>query len=275
MRFFLCRSAALTLLFIVPVLSSAADLPGAVAFNRAADAVIAASGEPGKGTPLPISDPRVQTLLAVSDFDAVFGDAPLTVSDIPQISDICGKANRIQVTYGLANLASAMPSNPNNAPMKELQRRLIALENHNTITYQDVTIPMRAFAMRCLAREMPLLAAFFKALPQEQRTPVRLGGLAQMRLGIAQELIGAIVITEEHDELSPKNRHIALAAAAAAAPNLTAALQMPERSRIVAFATSAKATAATDDQAALEAIIKAVADEHCEGLCQINVPATH
>src|SRR5690606_22186355 len=119
-----------------------------------------------------ISDPRVQELLSTVDFDAVFGTVPLTVADAQQINDICGKSNRIQMTYGLANLASSMPANPNVAPTDKLQHRLIALWNRNVITYQDVVIPVQAFTMRCQARSIPLLADTFKALPPEQRTPV-------------------------------------------------------------------------------------------------------
>lgn len=246
--------------------ATAAQFPQATAFSKAADSVIAAMGTPGQTAPPPVSDQRVQALLHEADVDAVFRGSSLTPSDLGAVSDLCGKANHVQTGYLLANFTSIKSSG---VPLAELQTHTRDLAVRNSVTYQDVIAPMFAFGIRCNALVMPLLTEFFVKLPADQRTPVRLSGLAQMRNGAIAEMTGAIASTHQQG-LSPRNHRVVISAAAATAPAYVYALPVVERKKILQAAVMAKAGASADDQASLDILIRALADERCEGLCAFS-----
>jgi hypothetical protein len=260
----------LTLLVLAPGFATATELPGGPAFIQAADAVIAAQGEAGATPPPPVTDPRVQTLLArAANVDAIFGNVKLTAADLGPVMDLCGKTNQITMGYALANIVSLKPPAGQTADPEALKPRVIELGNRNAVAYQDVIIPMGAFSTRCMMRALPLLTEFMRTLPAEQRTPVRMGGLRQMRGGVANMMVGAITSSIQTG-VSAANRHLALSAAADVASTFAAALPVADRKAIQQTAVRVRPSAAAADQPSLDAIARAFADERCEGLCALG-----
>lgn len=250
---------------VAPFAVMATELPGGAAYIKAADAVIAAQGQAGQTPPPPASDPRVQALLVqVSDIDAVFGHATLTAADMEPVMELCGRSNRIAVGYTLANIVSLKL--PPGQSADTLPTRVAELGSRNTVVYQDIVMPLLAFSARCSARMMPLMVDFFTHLPAEQRTPIRMGGLRQMRKGLAGAIAGAVATTSQ-EGISPQNRHLAASAAADVAPTFAAIMPVADRKVLQQVAIHGKALAAPADQASLERVAHAFADEQCEGLC--------
>lgn len=265
------RALLLTLVLVLaPGLAAATELPGGPAFLKAADDVIAAQGEAGVSPPPPITDPRVQTLLArAANIEAIFGNVKLTAADLGPVMDLCGKTNQITVGYALANIASLKPPAGQTADPEALKPRVIELQSRNVIAYQDAIVPMGAFSARCMMRALPLLTEFMRTLPAEQRTPVRMGGLRQMRGGVANMMVGAITSSIQTG-ISAANRHLAVSAAADVASTFAAILPVADRKVIQQTAGRVRPSAAAADQPSLDTIARAFADERCEGLCALG-----
>ncbi|MGF6495255.1 hypothetical protein ABIE56_003454 [Luteibacter sp. 621] len=262
------RTLLIALVASTPWMAAHADeLPGATAYSRATDALIAALGEPGKGPVPPASDPKVRAALASASMDAVFGHSAAQTAELRTTMQLCTKASQIEVTYIFADAASLAAAHPNASPADQ-QNAMVTLANRNAETYQDVIVPMIDFGARCTARAMPLLTDFFLKLPADQRTPIRLGGLAQARNGLLNMMMGAIAMTQQQG-LSETNRRRVLAAAVAAAPAFVPVLVLADRKKIVTAASAAHPLTA-EDQASLTALIKAFSDDRCEGLCPIG-----
>lgn len=262
--------AFLLILSLVPGFAAATELPGGAAFLQAADAVIAAQGQADVTPPPPVSDPRVQILLArAANIDAIFGNVKLTAADMGPVMDLCGKTNQISMGYALANFVSLKPPAGQAVDPEAIKPRVIELGNRNAVTYQDAIIPMSAFGARCMMRALPLLTEFMKTLPAEQLTPVRMGGLRQMRGGVANMMVGAIT-TSVQTGMSATNRHLAVSAAADAASTLATILPVADRKVIQQAAIRVRASAAAADQPSLDTIARAFADERCEGLCALG-----
>jgi hypothetical protein len=270
MRHLRPEHALVLTLAVMPGFAMATELPGGAAFVQAADAVIAAQGEAGVTPPPPVTDGRVQALLAkMTNIDAVFGTVPLTVADLGPVMGMCGKAGQISMGYALADVASLKAQAGQSAAPETIGPRLIELGNRNTVTYQAAIIPMLAFSTRCMMRALPLMTQFMNTLPIDQRTPIRMGGLRRMRGGIANMMAGAITTAIEPG-ISAENRHLAASAGADVASTFAAAMPVADRKPIQQAAIRTRALAAAADQSSLDAIARAFADERCEGLCAID-----
>lgn len=263
------RALLLTLtLALVPGFAAATELPGSAAFVEAADAVIAAQGKVGLTPPPPVTDARVQTLLArTANIDAIFGNVQLSPEDIKQVMGLCEKTTQAFTAYALADIGSVRPANGEGPGA--VQSRALELANRNAVTYQDAIVPMIAFTIRCSTRMLPLMTEFMMKLPAGERTPVRMAGLREMRTSFAGMLTGAIG-TASQTGISVQNRHLAVSVVAEVAVTVAAALSVADRKAIQQTAIHVRAQAATADQSSLDAIARAFADERCEGLCTVG-----
>lgn len=262
------RAGALPCLFILACTVSrpvgATDLPGADAFTQAVDALAAGQGTPGVTPPLPLSDPRVQRVLSLATDQGVFGNAPLTAADMKPVMDLCGKAAQVSVPYSMAGIASLKPLVPQGPSV--YQPRVLELTIRNGHTYQDLLLPMLAFSAYCAGHELPLLGEYMQRLPASERTPVRLGGLRQMRMGATAMVTSAILMAADKT-LSPTNRKLALVAMADNAPPMAAAMTVAERAPIAEAANQAAAGSEPAFRSLLETIAKAYDDKKCTALC--------
>jgi len=258
--------ALLALLLLSPAVATASELPGATAFNRAADALLPDVAHTPTSAPPPLSDPRVKAFLVAADMHAVFGSAAVDASDIQAVVPVCSKANRIGASYLMAATEGA--DAPHTDDMSKDATATVDTMRRNAVIYQDLIVPMSAFVNECTARLMPLLASQFASIPPAERTREAVDWLDMIRMNLDRQIAMALMVGSV-DGLTPARRHEILAAAAATAPTL--AQVMTVRARIInrKSAGYAMQKLGPSEKASLEAIEKAFADQRCEGLCLI------
>lgn len=247
-----------------PLTCAAARLPGADALIRAADAVVADPGSVGREPPIPLSDPRVQALLAAASDKAVFGDAVLTGEDASRLSGICAAPMKVSMSYTMAGLSELKPLVSGDPGV--LQHRAAEIMQRNWVTYQDVLFPLSSFGIRCMARSVRVLSDVVVALPDNERTPVRMAGLRQFRQGGAMIMIAAVQASVT-TEVSRVNRRMALEAASDGAAAIASVMTLQERARVGAVITSVFERAAVEDRPLYEKLQGTFADRQCAVLC--------
>lgn len=242
----------------------ATALPGADALIRAADVVVADPGSVGREPPMPVSDPRVRTLLAAASDKAVFGDAVLTREDASRLHDICSAPVKASMLYTLAGMSELKPLTTGDPVV--LQRRAAEIMQRNWVAYQDVLLPLSSFGLRCMARSVRVLSDVVAVLPAGERTPVRTDGLRQFRRGGATAMIAAVQASVAQ-EFSRQNQRMALEAASASAVAIASAMSLKDRMQVSAAIASVIDKGRPEDRPLYETLRSAFADGQCTGLC--------
>ena len=217
-----------------------------------------------KGEMPRIEDPETRTLLDVLSDNLRFLESPTyDASNIGQLMDICGQANRLSMAYALHGLKERIDPQ---ASTEEIALKMVTLMEENILSFPQELERLHPFLLRCLATQVQPLTAFTAALPPQELTPVRLAGLKQLRGGLVNSYSGNLN-SIGNQALQPSYRRRVLQALAESSPMFASALQLPTRQQIAQTATAILADAPADSHADIEAIIKAMNDPNCTGLC--------
>lgn len=258
-RFAACLGlASLQALAQTPAQSHAAYMEASAGMDQRI-AHSSAKGEMPRAT-----EPETRALLDVLSDRQRFLDSPTyDVGNIGELMDICGQANRISMAYALFGMKERIAAN--GAP-DDIARQMVTLMEENVLSFQQELEQLHPFVLRCLAKEIRPLTAFATTLPPEELTPTRLAGLKQMRGGLVNSYSGHLH-SIGNEALRPSYRRQVLQALAESSPSFASALQLPTRQQIAESATIMLANAPADSRADIEAIIKAMSDPDCTGLC--------
>ncbi|MCL2713947.1 MAG: hypothetical protein FWD68_04970 [Alphaproteobacteria bacterium] len=217
-----------------------------------------------KNTMPRLSDPEVGDLIrTLSDADALFGTAPYNREDLPVMRDACARASQILVAYNLSGLAGALDKSDSK---DATSGRLTSLQAQNAATFLDEQIPLQAFALRCLARMLPIMRDTVLSQPADDWTDSRRLGLEKMRHRVVGMLQGGLTLLGAgHGPVKPEAEAVMASALADTAAVFAEVLSVAQRKPIL---EQAEKIALPDLKPALERVIAALSRTDCEGLCQ-------
>jgi len=182
--------------------------------------------EVGQVPPL-LSDPGDAALLraALDPSDL----APVTAAGLGAGLDSCEVSNRYNVALMfIGNRKDELKD----ATPEDAARIIAGRSQVNAVRYQDELALSLRFTAICMARLVEPSAAFWASLAPADRTPIRLGGLQQMRRGMANVYIG-LVMTQADPSSRPSNKALMLDALLANNARLGQSLTPDDRRRVI------------------------------------------
>jgi hypothetical protein len=177
-----------------------------------------------KGTAPRLSDPQAAKVLSVLADEKLLHVKSYEVADLNSLLEVCGKANAANMTYvlfGLKRLGTA-------TNLAQVQ----VLAEGNMLKYQDEIFPLSSFLSKCMATQLPLMAAFFEALPADQKTDTRKHGIRQFREGVFG-LYASALSSIAQKNIAERHRANLLASLAGTANVYAAALPVDRRQAIL------------------------------------------
>lgn len=210
------------------------------------------------------SDEAVAGLLAtLSDSERFLDAVEFQLSDMEDLMAVCGKANAITMSYILFDLRSHVNSK---SEPKDVALQAAKLMNNNVFKYQQELQLLQPFQNKCMAKQIPLLEEFSSSLKPEEITPIRRAGLQKMRQGVFQVFYGTLAGIN-NSELSESYRTRVLHALAVNASVYASVLPPIARQQIFDLAFALDEKASSKYHADLSAIVTAMNDDQCKGLC--------
>lgn len=255
--------------------AAAAQETSAAAFVRAAMALDQRLGPIETGPLVAATDSAANAsdIATIERAMAAFATPAFPVDGFTTFERVCEPLNRLSVRHALDGASAlrrpAGAAPPNAQETAAITAQLQALRQQNAVRHQDAMIILSTSSTRCTVAHFPVLAQFLAGLPSAELTPVRIGGVTQMRLGIAQTLFGAATALRQ-DGTSAANRGRLLALINDLATPFSRALT-PELRR--EFQTALQGLPATTDAqtlAATAALSAALRDEGCAELCLVR-----
>ncbi len=219
-----------------------------------------------EGTVPRLSTREVAEALAVLSDDSILRDPPFQVADLPLVVELCGKAHAADMAYMLFDLKNHVDAKKDDAVQAAAKIR--KLMEANSVAFQDEIFLLLPFSVRCLAAEMPLVTAFYEALPESEKTEVRKQGARQARDG-AFSMYGGGISAAVDERISPAHRMRLLAALADTA-DLYATMLAPERrADLMRLADAALSRVSEPFKPPLVRIRAALRDAECGMLCRL------
>lgn len=215
--------------------------------------------------------PRVGSPTTASEFSTIskgvqlLGTPSFPLDGLEAFNKICDPLNRISVGYSLYN--SVRLQKFRNSP--DFSNRLAALMLENAVNYQNELASVRGPLLHCQALHIPLIAEFVDSLPPEQITSVRVAGIQQMRLGIAQIINSATTYGAICPQLKQANRRIALESLNRDIDLLVPALSISQRTALKAELIQHQATIPSELQSGFQRLVSSLDNRACTRLCQL------
>lgn len=206
------------------------------------------------GTVPRLSDPASGKVLAQFwDAPAILGKPPYAADDVPQLITIVEKQSQVLKMYIFFSPSPITP--PDTAK--------------NAVTFQDEVMRSHAFLVRTAGAVLPALGAFIGALPPSEMTEARAKGLRQMRLGM-QQIVSSAALSLRSNGLTPENQALVVASFADNAAALAQGTTLADRKATAATMEAALPALAPASRTRMQAFIKAMSDQRCEGLCALE-----
>ena len=148
------------------------------------------------------TDPEIRSHLdRIEQLSARFNSPEFPVNGIQTFESLCAPLSQISVRYILDGSGALRRSAGNGeatpAQIAQLTAAVAQLRQGNSERYQDEIAILSSSAMRCMHAHLPFITRFVAELPPEQLTPVRIGGLQQMRRGVLQVIVGVLTVSRE------------------------------------------------------------------------------
>ena len=265
--------ASLALLTATAPVAAETELQAYLAARQTFESLNAEAAKAGDAPRL--ADPRVRDTLAIlSNASGTFGSASFPLDDEAMQRDMCSVPIRTAFDYlqfGLEAFADEMIEEKRlsaTSSRDAVGAVVDELGARNAVKFQDEVFPLLAFQQRCLAAEAPWLASFLEKLPPEQMTEVRRQGLRGFRgtvKQIAMNAVGLLANPLMHED----NRRLMLKSAARNLPALSEALSPDERAEVKREVEKLGANAPEAYQPDIAAILEALSNTQCEGLCRL------
>ena len=196
---------------------------------------------------------------------AVFGTPAFPVRDYETFETVCIPLGEISVQIQMAGAQKLAPmkDKPDEA-MKQLRTLMLA----NSVKHQDAILILLSANVKCMGSHLPFFERFWDALPADQKTPVRMDGLRQMRTGAANTFTG-LAITGVDPGMRLANRDFAIRSAASNVPAYARIMSLALRRALLQTLTSSAPGLAARYPQEYKAIARALSDQTCVALCVI------
>jgi len=215
-------------------------------------------------------DPEVAAALdRLSDVGRLYGGP-----DFPARMEFaaCAIADRVTQAYLLHDLQRRMQEQGVASPDKVTPQAIAKLQDDNLIAFRDEATPLIAFGPRCLAQLVPVVTRFAQSLPREQMTPARVEGLNRVRIGARDMMFGAASSAAD-ERLTQTQRALVLDNVVAAAPVLVGTMPPKQRIETASALLTLRNAAPEWARPGLQALIAALEQPGCDGLCALGGPA--
>lgn len=208
-----------------------------------------------------ITDTRVARLVSTLSDERRFLSSPFPPDPNDRSFEVCSRSTRAVVAYMMSGTGSLAGVDPGTAA-----RRIQAQMAKNTLNYQDELAMLMPFVTRCHGRLAVALAEWVRARNVAGFADVQREGLAQMRLGILQTYLGALISAGD-TALKESFRERLLRAAADSASAFSAILTLEgRRSVLQALRSFPIGRTLTVHAARIE---KEMSRTDCQGLCAL------
>ncbi|MEG1679221.1 MAG: hypothetical protein RR326_03935, partial [Stenotrophomonas sp.] len=199
----------------------------------------------------------------LSDRQRFLDSQTYAVSNLGELMEICGQANRVTMAYALFGLKDRIDPK---AAQEQIVLQMIRTMEENTLSFQQELEQLHPFLMRCLATQIEPMTGFMATLSPQELTPVRLAGLKQLRGGLLNSYIGHLQ-SAGNQAYRVSYRKQLLRVMAENSHLFASALQPQARQQIVDAAGNSLGEAPLESRADIEAIIVSMRDVNCTGLC--------
>ncbi|WP_439496746.1 hypothetical protein [Bosea sp. (in: a-proteobacteria)] len=201
-----------------------------------------------------LSDPAsAKALASFWDAPAILGKPPYEADDVPQLITIVEKQSQVLKMYLFFSPNPILP--PDTV--------------QNAVTFQDEVMRSHAFLVRSAGAVMPALGALIGALPPSEMNEARVKGLRQVRLGM-QQIVSSAAFALRSNGLTPENQALVVASFADNAAALAQGTTLADRKATAATMEAALPALAPASRTRMQAFIKAMSDQRCEGLCALE-----
>jgi hypothetical protein len=218
-------------------------------------------------TPPRKSVAEVGRLLQVVDETVIeFGTPSFPVDGLNSFEYVCSPLNEISVRYTMAGINTLKPFK-NNMPL--FTQKLAALMSANTKIYQKEVIPLLTANVKCMALHMSPMENFYDRLPPEQRTPIRIGGLRQMRNGAGNMFLGLSEIGAD-PAYAKENRSLAISTASKYAAVFVRAMPISQRKIVLTKLKNQSTSLNRDFHDNYAVLVKAFSSTDCQIFCKID-----
>jgi len=258
---------------LAPPAMAETELQAYLAARQTFESLMADAAKTGDAPRL--ADPRVRDTLAIlSNASGTLGSASFPVDDEAVQRDLCSVPVRTAFDYlqfGLEAFTDEMINEKRLSPTSSrdaIGTVVDELGARNMVKFQDEVFPLLAFGQRCTAVEIPWLTSFFEKLPPEQMTEVRRQGLRGFRGSVKQMAIYALGLLA-NPVVHGDNRRLMLKSAARNLPALSEALSLDQRAEVKREVEKLGANAPEAYLPDIAAILQALSNTQCEGLCRL------
>ncbi len=188
-----------------------------------------------------------------------------TVDDLFGLLDVCEKASKFGMTYLTDQMGSGFRQS---GLFQKNQVNVAELMVENSVKYQDELKVFYPFLIDCSAIQLSLIEPFWKSLPPDQRTQIRLNGVKKMQTGILQVYIGVLTsLGDSSFEASFKDS--LLKSALSEASVMAAALPLNKRDEVLKTINRLKKTAPRKYLKAFDSIYAEFSSKKCNEICQL------
>jgi hypothetical protein len=251
---------------VFAAMAFASPPPGAAGFDEAARQYDRLAVKAYAAGQMPrLADPLAGPVLRrLSDGKAVLGSGTYGPADLGPLTAICGKVNEVTVKYTMHGIEELKPlAGGDRARLAEAVRQL---ETKNAREYEDEIVPLLAFSLRCMDKELPALTAFTASLKPDELTAVRIAGIEQFRSGAISLVVGAVQMLIDPD-IGTEHKALMAESLADAADNLLSALTIVQRQSLADMARSSKDAVDAEYRAPLGKFIAGGDNRACNVIC--------
>lgn len=203
---------------------------------------------------------------SVSSDSAVLESSVSGEFELEMLTEICGLANKMSVTLLFFGAKAHISSV---ATQEQMQTELLSLMTRNTLDFQDHLKELQPFLLRCLARKLPALSQFVAELRPDEITDVRRQGLAKLRSGMTQLIVGGIAAAND-SRYSERYRLSLLEALAETSPVFAQSMEPAVRQQLHALTSAAASQAQRPYKRPLDQMERALGASSCNALCALR-----
>lgn len=188
-----------------------------------------------------------------------------TEDDLFGLLDVCEKANKFGMAYLMDQVG---PGFRQSGLFQKSKVNVAKRMAENSVKYQDELKVFYPFLIDCSAIQLTLIEPFWKSLPVDQRTQIRINGIKQMQRGILQVYVGVLASLGD-SSFKASFKDSLLASALYAAPVMAAALSLDKRNEILRRIGQLKKTAPRRYIKAFDSIYQDFSSKKCNEICQL------
>lgn len=194
-------------------------------------------------------------ILALTNDDWLNKFASAPTDSLLDVLMSCGYANEIYKHYLMFT-----------KPTEEFSASVM---KSNMVEFQNEMVQFNRFNLRCYSDLMTRLEQFYLNLSEEERTPTRVNGLLQVKLGIVQVYMSNILLIDS-DEFTLKNKKVLLDTLLQITPDYVKIMSLSDRKIIIDLINQHSSSFDKSFKPQLNELLKLLKTKECNVLCAVS-----